>query len=66
MFEDAQFWGLLITVVAGYAVNFKFLFDIRDRVEDNANRLTKLETETRLEFEKCRLHRSCIGGNVDE
>ena len=67
MFENVEFWALLITIVAGYGVEFKFIFDIRDKIEANSQRLTKLETETRLEFDKCRMHNSCMnGGSLNE
>lgn len=67
MFENVEFWALLLTIVAGYVLEFKFIGDIKDKIAENSQRLTKLETETRLEFEKCRMHNSCMnGGTLNE
>lgn len=58
MLENVEFWGLFLPIVAGAGVQIKYLFDIREKLAENSERITKLETLTRLEFEKCNLH-SC-------
>lgn len=65
MFENVEFWALLVTIIAGYVLEFKFIGDIKDRLSENSQRLTKLETETHMEFEKCRLHKSCMNAGVN-
>ena len=65
MIESMEFWGLLVAVIAGFGLQIRYLISIREIVSNNAERITKLETETHLEFDKCRLH-SCVGGVKNE
>ena len=58
MLDNIEFWGLLISVIAGIGVEVKYLIDIREKISDNTERIAKLETETHIEFNKCRMH-SC-------
>lgn len=59
MFENLEFWGFLITLLARFSGTFAMLFDIRGKISDNSERITRLETKTSMEFDKCRLHKRC-------
>ena len=64
MLESAEFWSLFLSVIAGFGLQIRYLISIREIVSNNSERITKLETETHLEFDKCRLH-SCVGGGKE-
>ena len=58
MMENYEFYALLFSILGGFAASFSFMMSIRAMIASNTERVLKLETCTKYEFEKCPYHNS--------
>lgn len=56
MIENPDFWAILISIFGGFGSTFAVLWDIRKKVCENSERITKQEAKMETEFAKCSIH----------
>lgn len=56
MFENLEFWGLLITILAGDFAIFWQNLSLKTEISDVRALNLELRRDVELEFAKCRLH----------
>lgn len=56
MMENLDFWALIISLFGGFGSSFAILWDIRKKVCENSERITKQEAKMETEFAKCSIH----------
>ena len=56
MIENVEFWGLLISILAGDFGIFYELFSLKNEISEVKQLNTELRKDMDVEFAKCRLH----------